>query len=68
MQPLKSTSQLAPTDDLKTLVPCYDTLMCGRLNVPLDHARPDGPKAVIALAVIPATDKENYKGAQCPPR
>ena len=52
-----------PASDLKTLVPCFGTFQCGRLNVPLDYSRTDGPNAIIPVAILPATDKANYKGA-----
>jgi hypothetical protein len=55
--------QLAPADDLQSLVPCFEDKRCGRLTVPLDYSRPDGPKAIIPVAIIPATDKANYKGS-----
>ncbi|EJD50929.1 alpha/beta-hydrolase [Auricularia subglabra TFB-10046 SS5] len=42
--------------------PCYDGQQCGRLNLPLDHSTPDGPKIQVALQMIAATDKANYKG------
>jgi len=58
-------SQVTPAGDLKTLVPCFDSFQCGRLNVPLDYSRTDGPNTIITVAVLPATDKANYKGAPC---
>ncbi|EJD50932.1 alpha/beta-hydrolase, partial [Auricularia subglabra TFB-10046 SS5] len=53
--------QLKPEDDIKW-TPCFDVQLCARLNLPLDHAVPDGPTTQIALQMIPATDKENYQG------
>jgi hypothetical protein len=32
------------------------------LILPLDYSIPDGPKTEIAFRVLPATNKENYKG------
>ncbi|EJD50990.1 hypothetical protein AURDEDRAFT_160131, partial [Auricularia subglabra TFB-10046 SS5] len=52
---------LKPEDDVKW-TPCFDVQLCARLNIPLDHAVPDGPTTQIALQMIPATDKENYQG------
>ncbi|EJD50922.1 alpha/beta-hydrolase [Auricularia subglabra TFB-10046 SS5] len=52
---------LAPSDDI-TWTPCFDGQQCARLNLPLDHATPDGPKIQLALEMIAATDRENYQG------
>ncbi|KAH7090865.1 alpha/beta-hydrolase [Auriculariales sp. MPI-PUGE-AT-0066] len=54
---------VTPNTDLKTLVPCYDAFQCGTLTVPLDYSRTDGPNATIAVTILPATDKANYKGS-----
>ncbi|KAI0630083.1 alpha/beta-hydrolase, partial [Trametes polyzona] len=42
--------------------PCYTNEKCARLLLPLDYDTPDGPTTAIALRMIPATDKENYRG------
>ena len=34
---------------------CGSGVQCGRVLVPLDHARPDGPRISIALARVPAS-------------
>ncbi|KAF7980292.1 hypothetical protein HWV62_39067 [Athelia sp. TMB] len=41
---------------------CFKRFKCARLRVPLDWERPEGPKAEIALQLLPATDKDSYKG------
>ena len=56
--------QITPTTDLKTLTPCFDTFKCGRLSVPLDYGRKDGPNAALAVQIYPATDTANYKGTR----
>lgn len=53
---------LEPADNI-TWTPCFGGQQCARLNVPLDHSVPDGPKVQVALQRIPATDKENYQGS-----
>ncbi|KAI0645977.1 alpha/beta-hydrolase [Trametes meyenii] len=42
--------------------PCYSGQKCARLLLPLDYGTLDGPATAIALRMIPATNKENYKG------
>ncbi|KAI0355783.1 alpha/beta-hydrolase [Trametes cingulata] len=42
--------------------PCYSNHKCARLLLPLDYDRPDGPTTAIALRMIPATNKETYRG------
>ncbi|KAI0762145.1 alpha/beta-hydrolase [Trametes elegans] len=41
---------------------CYSGHKCARLLLPLDHGTPDGPTTAIALRLLPAKDKKNYKG------
>ncbi|KZV95747.1 hypothetical protein EXIGLDRAFT_765947, partial [Exidia glandulosa HHB12029] len=41
---------------------CFESFLCARLNVPLDYSSTASPKAQIALQMLPATDKANYKG------
>ncbi|KAI0703945.1 alpha/beta-hydrolase [Earliella scabrosa] len=53
--------QLEPSNHLEW-TPCYTKEKCARLLVPLDYDTPDGPAAAIAVRMIPATDKENYRG------
>lgn len=52
---------LEPSDNI-TWTPCFDGQQCARLNLPLDHATPKGPKIQVALEMIAATDRENYQG------
>ncbi|KAI0665891.1 alpha/beta-hydrolase [Trametes maxima] len=60
----------APDFDWFTLEPaktiewtsCYSGQKCARLLLPLDYEVPDGPTTAIALRMIPAADKENYRG------
>ena len=42
--------------------PCYSEQKCARLLLPLDYDVPDGPTTAIAIRMIPATDRANYKG------
>jgi hypothetical protein len=56
-------SQVEPSGNLSSLVPCFGTFKCGRLNVPLDYARTGSPNAIIPVTVFPATDQSNYKGS-----
>ncbi|TFY68086.1 hypothetical protein EVJ58_g1231 [Rhodofomes roseus] len=44
--------------------PCYSEYKCARLLLPLDYLSPPGygPNATIALQMLPATDKQNYRG------
>ncbi|OSC97428.1 alpha/beta-hydrolase [Trametes coccinea BRFM310] len=42
--------------------PCYSGQQCARLLLPLDYDTPDGPTTAVALRMIPATDRKNYKG------
>ncbi|KZV86721.1 alpha/beta-hydrolase [Exidia glandulosa HHB12029] len=53
---------IQPSDEL-TWTSCAGSFQCARFNVPLDHTRPDGPRATIALQMVPATDKTNYQGS-----
>ncbi|MBV7694153.1 alpha/beta hydrolase [Streptomyces sp. TRM70350] len=39
----------------------YPTLQCASLQVPLDHANPDGPKITLALSRVPHT-AQKYQG------
>ncbi|KAI0355782.1 alpha/beta-hydrolase [Trametes cingulata] len=41
---------------------CYSGQRCARLLLPLDYDTPDGPTTAIALRMIPATNKEDYRG------
>ncbi|RPD54765.1 alpha/beta-hydrolase [Lentinus tigrinus ALCF2SS1-7] len=52
---------LEPKREL-TWVPCYSGQKCARLLRPFDYDTPDGPTTAIAIRMIPATDKENYRG------
>ncbi|KAF7977281.1 hypothetical protein HWV62_606 [Athelia sp. TMB] len=52
---------LEPSEDINWTA-CFDGFKCARLSVPLDYQRPDGPKAVIAVQMLPATDRANYGG------
>lgn len=45
--------QLEPSDNL-TWTPCFDGQHCARLNLPLDHSAPNGPKIQLALQMIRA--------------
>src|SRR5882762_8177888 len=54
-------SQIAPSDDI-IWTDCFDDQKCGRLNLPLDHSNPDGPKIQIALQMLPAKSTTDYKG------
>ncbi|KAH9942528.1 alpha/beta-hydrolase [Epithele typhae] len=56
-------NKVEPTHDLQW-VPCYSDQQCARLLLPLDHDIPDGPTTAIAIRMIPATDKENYRGTR----
>ncbi|EIW63602.1 alpha/beta-hydrolase [Trametes versicolor FP-101664 SS1] len=42
--------------------PCFSGQQCARLILPLDYEDLDGSTVTIALRMIPATDKENYRG------
>ncbi|KAI0630076.1 alpha/beta-hydrolase [Trametes polyzona] len=42
--------------------PCYSGEKCARLLLPLDYDTLDGPTTAIALRMIPAQDKDNYRG------
>ncbi|EJD50925.1 alpha/beta-hydrolase [Auricularia subglabra TFB-10046 SS5] len=53
---------LKPADNI-TWTPCFDGQQCARLNLPLDHSTPNGPKIQVALQMIPAADKEHYQGS-----
>ncbi|CDO72512.1 hypothetical protein BN946_scf184980.g53 [Trametes cinnabarina] len=52
---------LEPSRDIRW-TSCYSDQKCARLLLPLDYDIPDGPATAIALRIIPATDKENYRG------
>ncbi|KZT09845.1 alpha/beta-hydrolase [Laetiporus sulphureus 93-53] len=54
---------LDPSDDINW-TPCYEEYQCARLILPLDYLSPRGygPNVTIAMQVLPATDKQNYKG------
>ncbi|KAH9859128.1 alpha/beta-hydrolase [Lenzites betulinus] len=41
---------------------CYAGHRCARLLLPLDYETPDGPTTAIALRMVPATDRANYRG------
>ena len=43
---------------------CYNDQKCARLTLPLDYlsSEPNGPTTQIALRMIPAKDKQNYRG------
>jgi hypothetical protein len=56
-----SSSQLTPSNNI-TWTDCFGDQKCGRLNLPLDYARPEGPKTQIAIQMKPATDPANYRG------
>jgi hypothetical protein len=56
-----SRLQLQPSDDI-TWTDCFGDQKCARLNLPLDHASPEGPKTQIALQMKPATNTTDYKG------
>ncbi|KAI1785891.1 alpha/beta-hydrolase [Ganoderma leucocontextum] len=45
--------------------PCYDGQQCARLLLPLDYLSddPSGATTAIALRMIPARDRTNYRGA-----
>ncbi|KAH9915043.1 uncharacterized protein BXZ73DRAFT_81473 [Epithele typhae] len=50
-----------PSRDVRW-VDCYEDQKCARLLLPLDYDRPNGPTTAIAIRMIPATDRENYRG------
>ncbi|KZW01544.1 alpha/beta-hydrolase [Exidia glandulosa HHB12029] len=52
---------IEPSENI-TWTSCFGDQQCARLELPLDHSRPAGPKTQIALQMIPATDKANYQG------
>ncbi|KAI0820044.1 alpha/beta-hydrolase [Trametes gibbosa] len=52
---------LEPSSSIKW-TECYSGDKCARLLLPLDYATPEGHTTAIALRMIPATDKQNYKG------
>ncbi|KAH9895108.1 alpha/beta-hydrolase [Cubamyces lactineus] len=41
---------------------CYSGEKCARLLLPWDYDTSDGPSVTIALRMIPAADRDNYKG------
>ncbi|KAI0793726.1 alpha/beta-hydrolase [Fomes fomentarius] len=53
---------LEPKKDL-VWTPCYTDQKCARLLLPLDYDTPDSPTTAIALQMIPAADKQNYRGS-----
>ncbi|KAL6299866.1 alpha/beta-hydrolase [Sparassis latifolia] len=54
---------LTPASDIHW-TPCFVEYQCARLVLPLDYLSPAGfgPNVTIALQMLPATDKANYKG------
>jgi len=55
---------IIPSSELKW-VNCYGRFECGRLEVPLNYAEPEGEKAAVALLKFPSTippGKEGYRG------
>lgn len=42
--------------------PCFKRCKHARLRVPLDYQRSDGPRAELALQLLPTTDLANYAG------
>ncbi|KAH9895107.1 alpha/beta-hydrolase [Cubamyces lactineus] len=52
---------LKPSEDINW-TPCYSGEQCARVLLPLDYDTPGGPQTAIALRMIPATDRDNYKG------
>jgi len=54
---------LTPSADIEW-TPCFEDYQCARLILPLDYLSSPGvgPNATIALQMLPATDKENYRG------
>ncbi|KII90370.1 hypothetical protein PLICRDRAFT_696949 [Plicaturopsis crispa FD-325 SS-3] len=54
---------LPSSEDIKW-TPCFgETKQCARLSLPLDYLNVShSPKTEIALLMIPATDRENYRG------
>ena len=55
--------QLSPSTDIQW-TPCYDGQQCARLLLPLDYLAnsSSGATTAIALRMIPARDRTNYKG------
>lgn len=53
--------QLDPARDIEW-TDCYSGEKCARLLLPWDYDTPDGPSVTIALRMIPAADRDNYKG------
>ena len=55
--------QLNPSTDIQW-TPCYDGQQCARLLLPLDYLAntSSGATTAIALRMIPARDRTNYKG------
>ncbi|GEC03373.1 peptidase [Streptomyces spinoverrucosus] len=56
-----STPHLAKPTWKKCGTADYPTLQCASVQVPLDHAKPDGRKITLALSRVPHTAKE-YQG------
>lgn len=52
----------APAIDWERCAPALP-FDCGRVDVPLDHDRPDGPTVSLALARLPATDRKHRIGS-----
>nr|BFF02352.1 alpha/beta hydrolase [Streptoalloteichus tenebrarius] len=58
--PLPSTPE--PVVRSVAWTPCGDGAECGKVDVPLDHARPDGERITIALARRRASDANQRRG------
>lgn len=54
---------LTPSEDINW-TPCFSEYKCARIILPLDYLSPPGvgPNVTIALQLLPAADKENYRG------
>ncbi|KAI0661310.1 alpha/beta-hydrolase [Cubamyces menziesii] len=53
--------ELDPASDIQW-TDCYSGDKCARLLLPWDYGTPEGPSATIALRMIPAANRDNYKG------